>query len=267
MTKSQCILILLVICIPMFTWDAFADATPTDSCNSDNIEIRDCDLALLRFTATNTIIEVQRLLKQGAAANAIMQDRNKRSALILAAAGGHKDVVEALINSGADIEYQDNAGLTALNWSVMRKRNKVTEYLLSVHANVNTSDNRGITPVMFAVGTRNTKTLQMLKANGAKLDVKSKASKMTPLLIAIENGDHDITLTLLKLGANINSANHDGHTPLMSAAESGHVKMLKTLIAHGADTKAKNLKGMTALTLAQQNGQNKIEEILIAAYR
>lgn len=257
------LVIPLIMLICMGNSTASTLTTVTIQSNNTN-QVNNSDRALLQSSTTGNFEEVKYHLKQGANPDATAQDRNRRSALIIAAAGGYTDIIEALLVNGAQIDYRDSAGLTALNWSVLRSRNEVTKYLLSKHADANISDNRDITPVMYAVGTSNTKTLKLLKSNGAALDAKSKASKMTPLLIAIENGDHEMVLTLLKLGARVNNTNHDEHTPLMSATESGNIDIVNTLISYGADTTLKNLKGMTALALARKNGFKKIEEILTA---
>lgn len=260
--KTQFILISVLAAFNLLAWSAAAKSIQKESYNSDVREVRASDLALLRLVTTNNITKVEHLLEQGASANVVMQDKNRRSALILATAAGHIGSVKALINSGADIEYQDSAGLTALSWSVIRKKNKLTEYLLSVNANANTLDNRSITPLMFAVGTGNIKIVEMLVKSNAQLNAKSLHSRMTPLLIAVENNDAQITRKLLDLNANVDAANDYGYTPLMAAAEAGHLEILKILIRYGANVKIQNLKGMTALNLANSKGHWQIVNIL-----
>ena len=45
---------------------------------------------------------------------------------------------------------------------------------------------------------------------------------MTILMLASENGHHEIVCSLLNAGANVNAANNDGMTSLMYASENGH---------------------------------------------
>lgn len=246
----------------IFLSNATAKSVHTKSYTNEIKEVNASELAFIRLVTMNKIEEVKNLLKQGISANTFTPDKNRRSALILATAGGHVDLAKELINYGADIDYQDSAGLTALSWSVMRKKNKLTEYLLSVNANANTLDNRSISPLMYAVGMGNIKIVEMLVNNHAQLNTRSPHSRMTPLLIAVENNDTDITLKLLELNADVNGANDYGYTPLMAAAEAGHIEILHILISNGAKIKAQNSKGMTALNFATEKGHWQIVDIL-----
>lgn len=255
-------MIFLWLSAIIFVSNATAKSVQTKSYTNETKEVNANEIAFLRLVTMNKIEEVKNLLKQGSSANTYTPDKNRRSALILATAGGHVDLARELINYGADIEYQDSAGLTALSWSVMRKKNKLTEYLLSVNANTNTLDNRSISPLMYAVGMGNVKIVEMLVNNHAQLNTRSPHSRMTPLLIAVENNDTDITLKLLELNADVNGANDYGYTPLMAAAEAGHIEILHILISNGAKIKAQNSKGMMALNFATEKGHWQIVDIL-----
>lgn len=256
---SFVLLIIIQLFIPYVSW---GNAVKQSILMNEKTLV-DLNHTLLRSIMKGDHAAVEHALKQGATANASSQNRYQRSALIIAAAGGYTDIVALLLANGAAPEYRDNAGLSALTWSVMRGKTEVTTYLLSRHVNANTRDDRGLTPAMYAVGTRNMTVLKALSENGASLDVKSKETKMTALLIAVENGDHDGVLTLLKLGANVNTPNFDGYTPLMSASESGHIEILNTLLRYGADIGAVDANGMTALALAKKNNVAQIEAALM----
>lgn len=261
-SKTQFILISVFAATNLLGSHVTANPIQPETYHSAAQELSANDLVLLRLVTMNKSTEVQHLLDQGASANVVMPDKNRRSALILATAAGHIDIVKTLINKGANIEYQDSAGLTALSWSVMRKKNKLTEYLLSVNADVNTHDNRSITPLMLAVGTGNIQIVEMLTKNKALLNAKSSHNRMTPLLIAVENNDAQITRKLLDLNANVDGANDYGYTPLMAAAEAGHLEILNILIRYGANAKTKNFKGLTALDLAKKKSHWQIVNIL-----
>lgn len=220
------------------------------------------DRALLTASVQGKLTNVRRLLKIGASPNAIMQDRNKRNALILASAAGHEGVVSELLRLGANVNYKDNAGLSAISWSAIRVKNKVAKLLLVWDADINTHDNNGNTPLMYAVGTHNVELLTMLALKGADLDVKSRQQKMTPLLIAVKNDDIEIIQVLLELGANVNGSNHEGYTPLMAAAEAGQFNIVQTLITHGANSNIHDMTGMTASILAMKNGHKQVEQLL-----
>jgi ankyrin repeat protein len=160
------------------------------------------------------------------------------------------------------VDYKDNAGLSALNWAALRRRNQVAAQLLLGNADVNTQDNKGVTPLLYAAGTHNIELLKLLVTEGAELEVESKANLMTPLLVTVETGDVETMLALLELGAKVDGPNHLGYTPLMAAAEGGKLEFVQLLLAGGADVNARDVDGMTALAFAQKNGYTQIETLL-----
>jgi ankyrin repeat protein len=229
---------------------------------AENKDHASYDKALLAGAGAGRFADVRALLQQGADPNATVQDRNRRSALILATAGGYVDTVGALLLAGADTEYKDNSGLTALNWAALRARNKVAERLLAHGADVNTSDKRGVTPLMYAAGTHNVDLLGMVIARGANLEAVSVDNKMTALLVAVENIDIETITLLLDKGANVNGTNQDGYSPLMAAAEAGAGEVVEILIARGANPAARDSKGATALMLARKHGRGDVVQLL-----
>ncbi|WJG10681.1 ankyrin repeat domain-containing protein [Aliiglaciecola sp. LCG003] len=260
MTTKQVIISVSIFVLQAFTLNVSFSKEHSPSPMS--VQQEGQDKALLRAVVTNKLPDLQRLLDDGANPNAIAQDKNRRSALILATATGRVKMVKALLSSGADVNYKDSAGLAALNWSAMRNKTNVASQLLIWQADVNTQDNNGVTPLMYAVGTANRQLLQQLATNGADLNAVSQPTKMTPLLVAVEQGDKGSAMLLLKLGANVNASNHEGYTPLMAAAESGQHEMLKMLVTQGAKYTLKDAKGMSAMHYAQKNRHMKIDQFL-----
>ena len=62
---------------------------------------------LLHAAGFGDITAVNKLLKDGANPNARAKDRTSRTALILAAAGGHMEIVDTLLASGAKVDEKD----------------------------------------------------------------------------------------------------------------------------------------------------------------
>ena len=89
-----------------------------------------------------------------------------------------------------------------------------------------------------------------LDQRGADLEVESKQNKMTPLLLAIEQGQSDTVGYLLDQGARIDGSNSDGLTPLMSASEKGDKNLVKLLLGRGAEVNAARKDGWTPLLYA-----------------
>lgn len=57
------------------------------------------------------------------------KDSNGWTPLHFAAFNGHKDVVELLLASRADVNAKDNEGYTPLHWAAERGREDVVEFL------------------------------------------------------------------------------------------------------------------------------------------
>jgi ankyrin repeat protein len=71
------------------------------------------DLILCRFAAEGDVASVILMLQHGVSANAI--DYGSRSALQLSTANGHQEIVEVLLNFGADVYHTDRLGRCALD--------------------------------------------------------------------------------------------------------------------------------------------------------
>jgi ankyrin repeat protein len=116
--------------------------------------------------------------------------------LHLAAAGGHKGVVEFLLANRAEINARDDDGDTPLSLAVGSSNNynednylydaaktTVIELLIANGADVNTSTNKGRTPLHVAV--RQNESIQLLLESGANINAKDKDGE-TPLYWAEE---------------------------------------------------------------------------------
>ena len=95
---------------------------------------------------------------------------------------------------------------------------------------------------------------------------------LTPLHVAILAHDSDLTLYLIKRGANIEaSAGESQQTPLHSACKIGNKQIVQSLIENGAKVNAETTNGLTPLILlkyAQNKKQNDaIEALLLTSKR
>jgi ankyrin repeat protein len=85
----------------------------------------------------------------------------------------------------------------------------------------------------------------------------------TFLIAAIQSGDTDLILRLLKLGANINNTNNYGNTPLHEAVLSeANIDTIKTLLESGADKEIRNDSGETAEETAKIMGYKTIANFI-----
>ena len=154
------------------------------------------------------VTEATLLIIRGADVNYVvreMQDGQEQSAtpLVSAAGGGHGNVVNVLIEKGADVNKPEPcSGHTPLRVAVQRGRKAIAICLLDHGADVDARNNEGL--------------------------------QFTALLDAAQRGHLPLANLLVLRGADVNLANFQGCTPLIMAAQQGHPKIVKFLVEKGA---------------------------------
>ena len=103
--------------------------------------------------------------------------------------------------------------------------------------------------------------LQRFFKNFLIIDVPTETG-MTPLLYACQNGNKEISILLIELGANINWKDNLGNTCLHYAIESGNDSLVKKLILFGADKNLKNNEDELPLDIAEKKKDIKMVNIL-----
>jgi ankyrin repeat protein len=87
---------------------------------------------------------------------------------------------------------------------------------------------------------------------------------VTPLSLAVVNGNKVVVDLLLTSGADPNTTSGEGETVLMSASRAGHVEIVETLLARGADPNARERwRGQTALMWAAGENHPKVVKTLL----
>lgn len=132
---------------------------------------------------------LRRLLSSGVSVESVGKD--KRTPLMLAAAGSNYEAALILLQAGANVDAQDLGSLTALHWAATRKNEKLVQLLLSHNAQVNIQDSGGGTALISAAEVGSKEIVQALIAAGANPDVKD-ADGYTALTLARINKNQDI---------------------------------------------------------------------------
>ncbi len=121
-----------------------------------------------------------------------------------------------------------------------------------------------ITPLFIAVETGNVEITQLLLDHGAKVNVRD-AEKQTPIMRLDGSSTPELVELLVRYGAKIDVADKSGNTPLTLAAASAKAEVIKALIDAGADVRAKNKAGRTALMNAAENDDVEAVRLLLEA--
>uniref|UniRef100_A0A8B9EP35 K Homology domain-containing protein n=1 Tax=Anser cygnoides TaxID=8845 RepID=A0A8B9EP35_ANSCY len=193
-------------------------------------------------------------------------ESNHDTALTLACAGGHEELVSVLIARGANIEHRDKKGFTPLILAATAGHVGVVEILLDKGGDIEAQSERTKdTPLSLACSGGRQEVVDLLLARGANKEHRN-VSDYTPLSLAASGGYVNIIKILLSAGAEINSRTGSklGISPLMLAAMNGHVPAVKLLLDMGSDINAQiETNRNTALTLACFQGRAEVVSLLL----
>ena len=172
--------------------------------------------------SNSDIAALRAALKDGADPNATAPEGY--TVLMFASRRGQPDIVDALIQAGADIERRDeisttNGGDTALLAAAFGGNPAVIERLLQANANTNATNMWDWNAVHMAAQRDCADCLELLHARQLPLNNKAVSSR--------------------------------GETPLMLAAARGRIAAMQWLIDHGADLRERNPHGQDALAWAR----------------
>ncbi len=112
----------------------------------------------------------------------------------------HKQIVEMLVNKGADVNAQPASGATPLFFAVIRDQKDDVQFLLDHGANVNLPDAYGDTCLDMALRLQYGSVIQILLDKGADINAVDQ-SQHRPLSYAMGMDDHKWADVLKKKGA------------------------------------------------------------------
>ena len=178
---------------------------------------------------------VKKHLNEGARVNSA-DSKSLTTSLHGAASQGHYEVVQILIDNGADLNASDVEGMTPFDCSMLTDRRRIN--------NTKTSDllrslgaKSGAEKSIFAAAILgDIQSIKKLINEGLDINEPTKTGKM-PLNLTASNGLKRATEYLLASGANINCKDDQGLSPLFSAVRKTHKEIVEILIFNGANIK------------------------------
>ncbi len=247
-------------------------------------------------------------------ANADSPNPDGQTALMAVARTGNITAAQLLLDHHATVDAREKwGGQTALMWASARRHPEMMQLLIARGADVNARsidrdyqrhvtaegrpkslDSGGLTPLLYAARENCTACVDVLLKNKADIDLPDPDG-VSPLLVAIMNGNWDLAQQLIVAGADVNQWDIYGEAPLFTAVDLRNridggrasidpmnatkgLAIVNLLIEHGADPNMQLLfkpanvrgagatytRGTTPLIRAANNGDLEAVKVLLA---
>ncbi|KAM6425245.1 uncharacterized protein O9250_002732 [Rhynochetos jubatus] len=228
-------------------------------CPAGASELRQKDVGKLhRAVASGALAPLRQALKKcGIAGRA----KAERTALHLACANGHVDVVTSLVENKWELNLLDSENRSPLMKAVQCQQEECVAVLLQHGADVNLADADGNTALHLAVVSPSTSVAVLLLEHNAEIDAQNKEG-FTPLMLAVSLHHVEMVEFLLIEGADVHARDQCERTPLMRAASGGERNLIEVLLHYGADVSHKDTNGRTAADYAVIHGHSSLSEQL-----
>ena len=161
------------------------------------------------------------------------------------------EFVKKLVTKASEINASvPSSGYTALHHAAKEGHAEIVEFLVESGANFTLETRKGFTPLHLAVKYANLAELKFLVDVGCDINARALGG-LTCLHIAAHYAHVEITKKLLELGADPSiSAARTGHTSLHVASRQANLDILRLLLEAGAPTGATTKQGFTAVHLS-----------------
>ncbi len=214
------------------------------------------------------------------------------SLLTIAASFNKPDIIEFLLQQGAQIHQTNSEGWQAIHFAARNNSLEAVQTLIQKGANLEALTNNHETPLFIAVKYGSPHVVRTLLEHNARTDVQNNegktlceiaTSEAVKYLLPVCSHKLSITqkfLALLQLqdkekvfrfwekykdNINVNAKDYKNNTPLIHASAIGYVKIVQELLQRNADPNVKNRQGNTPLHLAALNGCKEVIKILLQA--
>lgn len=175
------------------------------------------------------------------------------------------DLVQGLIEQGADVVSKGKYSLSVLHVAVNTGNPDLVELLLICGADINAvyrEDDMVLTPLAFAVQNGDIAMVQLLIKHGADAEILCSKGA-TALYFAAKHGYLEIVKCLLSQEVAINvRRKEDGLTPFLIAAKNGHLEVMRVLLEAGANYLEKNFQGEEVYDLVPDNLQIQVGRLI-----
>lgn len=229
--------------------------------NIDDTDL--CGETPLMWAVKEGMVDMATLLINRGANLEKLEPGSFMTALLLSIQHRQPDTALLLIDSGADVNIKNIAGTTPIIWAASNGYYDVVERLIDAGANMDfRQDSFGNTALMRAIEHDYTHVSQLLIERGADLHIQNFQGA-TALIWAAGRGYIGLIRLLIEKGSDLDAEDDTKCTPLMCAVGRGFVNIVDVLIKAGANINIRNTENCTALTYAVQSNNGEIVDLLV----
>ncbi|HEU5070869.1 MAG TPA: ankyrin repeat domain-containing protein [Verrucomicrobiae bacterium] len=204
---------------------------------------------------------IAKLVKLGAEVDAL--DECERTPLCHAAEAGHTEIVQWLLDHGANVTHGHVGSSAPVYCALIRDHTELASLLI---------DRGGKCTLHQAIACNHLARARQLLNAGADVHKEEDLPYYnTPLAMAVWRDSAEMVTLLLEFGADPNrpdeshQAQHGmvgGDTALHEAVLKGSAKMVKLLLAHGADPDIPDASGTTPIELARLKDRSHLVHLM-----
>ncbi|XP_067673680.1 putative ankyrin repeat protein RF_0381 [Haliotis asinina] len=202
------------------------------------------------------------LIERGAYTTAV--DYNNGNILHLSCSGGYVESVKHVLKLNiVDINSKEGDGRTAVLVAAFKGNREVFDILVKEGADLSAVDDCGDNILHLACLGENVEIVQRVLALKV-VDINSRgADGMTPLLTAVACNARDVIDLLIDIGADPSVVNIYGKNILHLACQVGNEDIVKYVMSNGiVDITTKTKKGVNAAMIAMECGYSSISKLL-----
>uniref|UniRef100_A0A0B7ASB2 Uncharacterized protein n=1 Tax=Arion vulgaris TaxID=1028688 RepID=A0A0B7ASB2_9EUPU len=198
--------------------------------------------------------------------NTDAQDEKDFSALVAAGLHDKFEIMDLLLEHGADVNRKDASGKTPLMHAVSRDLLETVKWLCAHGAETLTLDKSGMAAIHYAVDGGYVKVVEWMLDNtdkyGFDIEQIEKTGGMTPLNrcanMTPDSKAYELAASLQLRGANMSTKAYNHYTPLLNAIIRRKPNLVEFFLARGADIFEQSENGQTPYDIAQSVGHTQI---------
>jgi hypothetical protein len=213
---SMTLTVLLTGCAtaPVIQLSPLADAATKGQANivremlERGVDPADRNTALIHAAFHGHMEIMNLLINKGADVNWKNPKDENRTPLMAAAENGKPEITRLLLEKGADVNASLTSGSTALQFASMRGHVEVMKLLLGSGADINAADDSGMTALIKAALFDRTEAVRILLDKGVDVNSEYKKAGLTALSVAAMRCNANTVKLLLERGADISNVDN-----------------------------------------------------------